>query len=274
MSPREQGEWSHPCRLTWHGTGRTHTGLVRPSNQDAFVALDQFSLWIVADGMGGHAGGDIASRVAVETLSSWGPAIARPEEVAHSNPPFQEKRARALRDAIQAANEAIRQQAFTQPHLTGMGTTLVVLHIAPGIPSDFPALATVAHLGDSRAYLLRDRTLTQITRDHSWVEDRIQQGLLSPQEALLHPLRHMLTHALGTEATVEPALSTHPLQPGDRLMLCTDGLTKMLDDSRIVEILLHAGHSADTACEALITEANQQGGHDNTTVLVVHSQPI
>lgn len=273
MSPREQGEWSHPCRLTWHGTGRTHTGLVRPSNQDAFAALDQFSLWIAADGMGGHAGGDVASRVAVETLSSWGPTITRPEEVAHSNPPFQEKRARALRAAIQAANEAILQQAFIQPHLTGMGTTLVVLHIASGIPSDFPALAIVAHLGDSRAYLLRGRTMTQLTRDHSWVEDQVQQGLLSPQEALLHPLRHMLTRALGTTTTVEPALSTHPLQPDDSLMLCTDGLTKMLDDGQILEILHSPDHSADAACDALIAEANRRGGQDNTTVLVVRAEP-
>jgi len=260
-------------RVVWRGTGKTHTGLVRSTNQDAFAALDQFNLWIVADGMGGHTGGDVASRTAVETLSSWGPAIAQLEETGHLNAPPQGRRAKTLRDAIQTANEAIRQQALTQPQLANMGTTLVVVQIAPGLSDDAFASAIIAHVGDSRAYLLRERVLTQLTQDHSWVEEKIKQGVLSPQDALAHPLRNVLTRALGTEAAAEPDLSIHSLQPGDCILLCTDGLTKMLDESRILEVLLHTRHSADAACEALIAEANQRGGHDNTTVLVVQSQP-
>jgi protein phosphatase len=131
----------------------------------------------------------------------------------------------------------------------------------------------VAHVGDSRAYLLRGLTMIQLTQDHSWVEEQMRQGLLTPEEALVHPWRHMLTRALGIEAAVEPDLSTLSLQPNDRILLCTDGLTKMLDDHRIVDILLHAGRSADVACETLIAQANQRGGQDNTTVLIIQSQP-
>ncbi len=268
------GKIKKPYSLAWRGRGQTHVGLVRPSNQDAFAALDQFGLWIVADGMGGHAGGDVASRTAVETLSSWGPRIAHPDGPDCLGSPSPDQHAKVLRHAIQTANGAIRMKVPTQPHLAGMGTTVVVLHIFIEDSSGSPALATVAHVGDSRAYLLRDQTLVQLTRDHSWVEEQMRQGLLSPQEALVHPLRHVLTRALGIEATVEPELSIHSLRPDDWIVLCTDGLTKMLADSRIVEILLHAGHSADTACEALIADANRRGGYDNTTVLVVQSQPV
>lgn len=262
-----------PRSLTWQGTGRTQVGLVRSSNQDAFAVLDQFGLWIVADGMGGHAGGDIASRTAVEALSSWGPAITCLDGTDESGEPPTGQRTSALRNAIQAANDAIRKKARTQPHLTDMGTTVVILHISNGAPPNSPAQATVAHVGDSRAYLLRRHTMIPLTQDHSWVEEQMSQGLLSLQDALVHPLRHTLTRALGIEATVDPDLTIHSLRADDRILLCTDGLTKMLSDSRILEILLHTAHSADAACDALIAEANQRGGHDNATVLVVHSSP-
>lgn len=268
------GEVHHPGSVTWRGRGRTHTGLVRATNQDAFATLDQYGLWVVADGMGGRAGGDVASRSAVETLSSWGAAIAQPADLSHSDPPLQEKRARVLREAIQAANGAIRDYAVTHPHLAGMGTTLVAVQIAQKPSAAIYAIATVAHLGDSRAYLLRGRTLTQLTRDHSWVEGQLQQGLLSPQEASVHPWRHMLTRALGTETTAEPEFSTHLLQPEDWVLLCTDGLTKMLDDRQILEVLRSSEPSTDRACEALIAEANRRGGEDNITVLVIRDEPV
>jgi len=271
---QENREHVPASRVVWRGTGKTHKGLVRSTNQDAFAALDQFNLWIVADGMGGHAGGDVASRTAVETLSSWGPAIAQLDKTGHLNVPPQGKRAKTLRDAIQTANEAIRQQALTQPQLANMGTTLVVVQIAPGLSDDAFASAIIAHVGDSRAYLLRERVLTQLTQDHSWVEEKIKQGVLSPQDALAHPLRSVLTRALGTEAAVEPDLSSYPLQRGDRILLCTDGVTKMLSDGEIAETLLRAGPSAEAACDALIAEANRRGGQDNSTVLLVQAEPL
>lgn len=268
-----------PCSQIWRSAGLTHIGLVRQSNQDAFAVLNEYGLWIVADGMGGRAGGKVASRLAVETIASSCDSFGRfPQH--HPDNPSQKHPSTALREAIRAANQAIRAEAITQPALAGMGTTVVVLHLR-AVPSSSPSSnpdsaplpqttqATTAHLGDSRAYLLRDRSLTRLTRDHSWVEDRIRQGLLSPEEALTHPLRHMLTNALGTEASATPTLSAHLLQPGDRLLLCTDGLTKMLDDAQIADALLHAGHMPQAACQTLIERANQRGGEDNTTVVVV-----
>lgn len=270
-----------PSSQTWRSAGLTHIGLVRQSNQDAFAVLNECGLWIVADGMGGRAGGEVASRLAVETIASSCDSLGPCPQSHHTDHPSQENPSTTLREAIRVANQAIRGEAIAQPALAGMGTTVIVLHICAG-PSSKPdsaplaqaTQATIAHLGDSRAYLLRDRSLTRLTRDHSWVEDQIRQGLLSPEEAPAHPLRHMLTSALGTEAAAMPTLSTHLLQPGDRILLCTDGLTKMLDDAQILDALLHAGHVPQVACQALVERANQRGGEDNTTVVVVCCETV
>lgn len=242
---------------TWRSSGLTHLGLVRSSNQDALALSDELGLWVIADGMGGHAGGDIASRIAVDTIVAQAPALAAQADSPGS-------RADALRQALLRAHEAIRAEAGRRPALSDMGTTAVALSIAPA----FPLTAAIAHVGDSRAYLCRKGALTQLTADHSWVEERLHQGLLSPDEAAVHPLRHMLTRALGNAPAVEVDVQVRDLQPGDRLLLCTDGLTKMLDNDRILEILL--SHPDGTACEALLREALARGGLDNVTVLLVY----
>lgn len=259
-------------RLMWRGIGRTHAGLVRSDNQDAFAVLDQFGLWVIADGMGGHAGGEVASRLAVETLSAWGSRLVQPEVRAGQAPSFQADG--SLREAIQAANGAIREEALAHPQLAGMGTTFVSLQIAAGPVAGPIAYATVAHVGDSRAYLVRGNSLTQLTRDHTWVEGQVQQGLLTPQEASVHPWHHMLTKSLGSAAVAEPDCSVHPLRAGDWILLCTDGLTTMLDDRQILEVLAAAGATAEGACDALIAEANRLGGRDNTTVLLVLADSV
>lgn len=245
---------------TWRGSGCSDVGLVRASNQDAYAVFDDRGLWIVADGMGGHAGGDVASRMAVATIAS---CSVPPVLTGASVPPSDA--ATFLRYAIEQANHAIRQEALTHPELTGMGTTVVLLRVTTQ-----PApCAIIAHVGDSRAYLVRNRTLTQLTQDHSWVEEQIRHGRFEPQDAHSHPMRHVLTRALGTEATVVPDISTHSLDPEDLLLLCTDGLTKMLEDEEILHTLLRTEDSPDTACQSLIKEANRRGGQDNTTVVVV-----
>lgn len=251
--------------MSWHGAGLTNVGQVRPSNQDAYAVENDLQLWIVADGMGGHPGGDVASRSAVEALTASIRAEAHMDAQRGLNATDPAQSETALRRAIAASNRAIRQLALQRSELAGMGTTVVVLRIARG-PI---AHATVAHIGDSRAYLLRGRTLTPVTRDHSLVEDHVKVGLLSPEEALVHPLRHVLTRALGTDPQVEADLSTFILEPSDRFLLCSDGLTKMLDDAHIVEVLLGAIRSPELACGALIQAANDHGGVDNTTVVVV-----
>jgi protein phosphatase len=249
----------------WRGAGLTDRGRVRTSNQDAFAILDDLGLWVVADGMGGGPGGDIASRIAVDSFAT---ALKKGKET-----PSQQSVTHALRQAIQVANEAIRAAARKRRELTGMGTTLVAAYIpASSTPDGSSSQVTVLHVGDSRAYLFRHDTLTAMTRDHSWVEEQIRQGNLTPEHAAAHPLRHVLSRAVGSQAKVEPDTSSHTLQPGDRLLLCTDGLTKMLTDAEILAILLKQTGSGAAACRALVDEANRRGGEDNVTVILVSEE--
>ena len=243
----------------WHGAGRTDVGLVRRANQDALLLRDELGLWIIADGMGGHPGGDVASKVAVETTAAHVAALAE------SGGRHASDQTEGLRRAVLQANVALHAEGDARPEYKGMGTTLIALHIA-GFPQ---AQATLAHVGDSRAYLHRANTLSQLTRDHSWVGDQIRAGLLSTEEAATHPLRHMLTRALGIDTKVEPDILTLHLQTGDRILLCTDGLTKMLSDGEILEALAAYGKDAQAACDALVRQANERGGEDNVTVLLV-----
>ena len=249
---------------SWHGVGLTDRGLVRTSNQDAFVILNECGVWIVADGMGGRAGGDIASRLTIDGLAAvlpqyLGTCMSRSTEI-HS-------RTTLLHQVIDMSNEAVRAEASRRPELLGMGTTLVILMI---LPHPEPT-ALLAHVGDSRAYCLRSGVLTQMTRDHSFVEESLRDGRLTPAEARDHPLRHMLTRAVGAEIEVEAEITTHALAPQDLLLLCTDGLTKMLPDRVIRDILSQHAASLSQMCRTLINEANARGGEDNTTVVLVRN---
>ncbi len=247
-----------PSHTIWRGTGLTDRGLVRSSNQDAFAVEDTVQLWVVADGMGGHAGGDVASRLAVDAVtthirnrasSGEGAAPASAEAV--------------LREAMAAAQQAILDEARAKTELAGMGTTCVALRIA-GAPT---AVATIAHVGDSRAYRWRENRLEQLTQDHSVIDDYIRRGLISPAQAFTHPLRHVLARALGTDAC-EPDVGVHVLEESDLILLCTDGLTKMMRDDRIAEVLLREGAAPEQACRALVQDALSRGGADNVTVII------
>lgn len=250
--------------LRWRGVGLTDRGLVRATNQDAYAVENTLGLWVVADGMGGHAGGDVASRLAVETVVRHVSERTRPSRSQRAGGDDDE----LLRGAIAAAQGAILDQARRQRALAGMGTTCVVLRIADGAG----LRATLAHVGDSRAYRWRGDRLTPLTRDHGLVEDYVSRGLLTPAQALTHPMRHVLTRALGIEDAWEPDLGAHELHVGDLLLLCTDGLTKMVADERIGEILRRQGSSPERSCEALVQEALRRGGEDNVTVLVCTAQ--
>jgi protein phosphatase len=248
--------------LLWTGTGLTDQGRDRSSNQDAYGVLNDRGIWLVADGMGGRVGGEVASHIAVESV------VNRVGGEAHGSTAQAkdtETMSQFLRQAVQAANRAIRAEAVRRPHLLGMGTTLVVVAIVP----EPDATAVIANIGDSRAYLLRSGTLMPLTKDHSVVEESIRTGLLSEAEASVHPLRHVLTRALGTELEVEPDITVWRLDPEDVLLLCTDGLTKMVHDSRIREILATYRDRPAQACETLIEAANNEGGDDNVTVVTV-----
>ena len=247
--------------VQWHGTGATHTGLVRPTNQDAFLVANDLGLWIIADGMGGHAGGDVASRITIEAIHGY---IAERAERASASKT--DEIPSLLRSAVGYANEAVLAYAKANPEFSGMGTTVVLLYLpAPSFP-----VAWVAHAGDSRAYLIRDQQISALTKDHTVLEDHIQQGLLPKSTPASHPLGHKLTRGVGVNSTVETDISIIQIQLEDEVILFSDGLIKMLNDGQILETLVTMRtETPERKCRALIDQANDLGGVDNTTVILI-----
>ena len=243
----------------WVGIGRSDVGLVRASNQDAFVAIDRVGLWAVADGMGGHIGGGIAAQTAIASVKAQAELLADPLHQGHQAP------AEFLTTVILQAHHAILGRAHLESQLKDMGTTIVMLLI---LPTPTPT-AYVAHLGDSRAYRFRSGTLAALTRDHSLMEKYLERGILTPESARTHPERHVLTRALGMSSPVKPDIASYPLEPHDLFLLCSDGLTKMLEDNDIREMCLHANGDPILACDSLIAESLARGGKDNVTVVAI-----
>ncbi len=221
----------------------TDVGRTREGNEDGYLTKEP--LFAVADGMGGHRAGEVASNMALETL-----AEVAPDEDAHS-----------LSDRVRAANRVVHQHASEDAELEGMGTTLTALWFEG-------EEARLAHVGDSRAYLFRDGELSMITEDHTLVQRMVREGKLTRDEADHHPQRSILTRALGVDAEVDVDDFTVELRPGDRILLCTDGLTSMIGEDRIAEILAETP-DPQAAAEALIAAANEAGGQDNITTVVL-----
>jgi protein phosphatase len=229
----------------------TDVGRVRKVNQDRFAEFDDgrgSRLLVVADGMGGHRGGETASRLAVEAIGDVFSSSGEPLEG-------------MLRTAIETANERVYQSASADPKLAGMGTTVVALCLGEG------GEAWVAHVGDSRLYLLRDGTLDALTADHSVVAEMQQQGFLSAEEAQAHPRRNELTRSVGVAGEVEVDVARIEVRPGDRFLLCSDGLCGYLGEVEIREVL-ERERPLDAA-RILVDHANAKGGHDNITVQVL-----
>ena len=220
-------------------------GRTREANEDAYLVRDP--LFVVADGMGGHVAGDVASRTAVDRLS---------EETDDGTPTSAD-----LPALVRGANAAVFNKSRTQPELSGMGTTCTVLLLEG--PS-----AHLAHVGDSRAYLFRDGRLGQVTEDHTLVQRMVKEGRLSQAEAHSHPQRNIITRVLGVDADVSVDTYSVEVAPGDRFLLCSDGLSSMLEDAEIEEALRRGAPAQETADE-LVALANQAGGEDNITVLIV-----
>jgi len=246
------------------GFGYTNIGRVRDTNQDTFLIDDDLGLWIVADGMGGHAGGEVASQLAVESVHEYMANQIHRNRLSESvDWPV------VLQHAVNHANTVIRQHGKAKPALKGMGTTAVLLFW----PTRENKEGYVVHVGDSRAYLLREQQLSPLTRDHTLLEERRQIGLLPKTASSNHPLGHVLTRGVGVEKTVEADVSKVDLQKTDEVLLCSDGLNKMMNDEQILEVL-REGHDAGghEKCLALIQEANRLGGKDNTTVVLIQKK--
>src|SRR5690242_17039326 len=241
----------------WLGVGRTETGHVRSSNQDVFAAINSCNFWIVADGMGGHPAGDVAAHLAVDTATQRAKAL-----LAKDLPPdIQQEH---LRETVLAANHAIHEKIRREPSLKGMGTTVVAMTIAPASPP----VAFIAHLGDSRAYRFHGGSLTQLTRDHTLVAVLLERGLINDATARAYPDRHVLAKGLGMGLDMTPDQTSIVLTPDDVLLLCSDGLTKMLEDDEIASVLSRTKHDPRRACHDLVEEALDRGGEDNVTVIV------
>ena len=233
--------------LSWGGA--TDQGRVRANNQDAMYA--DWGLFIVADGMGGHQGGEVAANLAVR-------AVAKAERGSVSD----------LRNAVVEANRLVHETAIAQPELHGMGTTLTALAVDQhGEGHQF----VVLNVGDSRVYRYRDNQLEQLTEDHSYVAELVRRGDIDDEAASVHPYRNMLTRAIGVHPDVEIDEWVFEPAVGDRFILCSDGLTNELDDSAIAEQLANADNPGAIA-QALVATANEHGGRDNSTVLVVDVQ--
>ncbi len=227
----------------------TDMGRVRQSNQD--VALEETDLFAVADGMGGHVGGEVAARVAVDTL----------RESFRGDPSVE-----GLRRAVAQANDAVWRRSQDQTGLRGMGTTLTATALVT--EREGRKVIALANVGDSRAYVFTRGRVIQVTADHSLAEEKVRQGELTEAEAAIHPHRHILTRALGVASAVDVDLWELHLHEGDRVLLCSDGLTNEVNDERIAEAL---GSIADPteAAQALVDAAVEHGGNDNVTVVVV-----
>jgi len=238
----------------------TDVGRRRQQNEDSFCVAPDIGLFVVADGMGGHAAGEVASRLAVDAIRDWvarshpgngaAPGVFAPEQ--------------CLAGSIQAANRTVFEAAQAQPECSGMGTTVVsVLAVGPRV--------ILAHVGDSRVYRIRADGIVQLSRDHSVIQEQIDRGLLSPQEATTSRYRHLITRALGIQASVEADVQEQDCQAGDILVLCSDGLSDMLRSEEILALVRRHPDDLGGACKALVEQANARGGIDNITVLLVQA---
>jgi serine/threonine protein phosphatase PrpC len=229
----------------------TDRGRKRPSNEDACAFSVEHGVYVVCDGMGGAAAGEVASSMAVEEI------MQRLGERSAALPG-------AAEEAIAAANQAIHSRAVRNPKLSGMGTTLVMLAAEE-------RRVWLLNIGDSRGYRLRAGQLQQITVDHSLVDEQVRSGRMKADEALRSPLRNVITRALGTQPTVTPDVFPLEVEPGDLFLLCTDGLTRELSDE-LIEAMLKLELPLEGLCARLVGAANKAGGQDNLTCLLVRAE--
>jgi len=233
---------------------QSDVGMRRRANEDRFVVAEELGLFLVADGMGGRTAGQLASTLAAEA------AVQAVRTLADARASLTEK----LRYSVAAANREILSTARARPELTGMGTTLVALMVGE-------SRVALAHVGDSRAYLIRAGSIRQLTHDHSLVAELVRRREISARDALGHPHRHVLTRALGVRRGVEPDLAELTPAVGDTFVLCSDGLTGHVRDEEILRGVL-SQPDLDGACERLIDLANARGGEDNITVVVARCE--
>lgn len=243
----------------------THRGMKRDHNEDNFLAYPEQGVFAVADGLGGHASGEVASRLACDEMRQFFELTGRDRDATW---PFKMDRERSYDEnrigvAIRLANATVHERSQSDPRCHGMGTTVVALYFTP------EGRIVVAHAGDSRAYRFRDGVLTRLTVDHSLVEEYLRIGRLSEEEARRFPQKNIILRALGQQRTIELELSTVDPRPGDVYLLCSDGLSGMIDDPDTEAIVAAHWTDPESCARALVDAANEAGGLDNITCVLV-----
>jgi protein phosphatase len=260
-----------PTRLEIRAVGLSDVGRKRKLNEDTFAAADNLGLYVVADGMGGHAAGEVASRLAVESIERHMAGVPQADQTAPSDASTQTfdaglpAPARKVITAIRMANQEIVRSVRHDASMRGMGTTVVLAYIQG-------RRVYIGSVGDSRAYLVRDEEITQLTDDHTFVNEQVRAGTLTPAEARRHPARNILTRAVGSSEDVDADVVEHDLEVGDLILLCSDGLTTMIDDEDILQVVRRQANDPMLACRALIDLANERGGDDNITAILIQAR--
>ena len=246
--------------------GLSDIGRKRKGNEDSYHIDPERGLFIVADGMGGHVAGEVASRLAVQTIQEFMRLSDTDSEITW---PFEfdenlSEGGNRIQAAIQLANREIGRHMASQEEHRGMGTTVVTAVIADDS-------CYIGHVGDSRAYLIRDGEIRQLTRDHTFVNEQVEKGFLSKAEADRHPARNILTRAVGSADDLTVDLSETPLKSGDYVLLCSDGLSSMVEDQDILKVVEEKKDNIEEACAGLVNLANEHGGWDNVTAVLIHT---
>jgi len=248
---------------------KTDVGRKRKNNEDNYCVDESLGLFVVLDGLGGHRSGEIASKLAADSVLQ-GTRDVKKFGISALIGEYDDNlslEANQLASSIKLANQAIYQVANERPECKGMSSTLAGLLVLSG-------RIVTAHVGDSRIYLLRDTSIEQISEDHSFVQEQIQRGILTPEEASQSELKNIVTRALGANETVEVSVDEFAVLENDSLLLCSDGLTDMLSDEDILQVYLQEGKDTERTCTKLVDLANERGGRDNITVLIVNFKGV
>jgi serine/threonine protein phosphatase PrpC len=243
---------------------RSDVGRKRKGNEDSLFLNPEHKLYVVADGMGGHAAGEVASRVAVDTINEFVTLTGGDGEITW---PFGlddsiSYEGNRLKTAIRQANRRVLEATRESAEYEGMATTVAAVLVDGDV-------ANLAHVGDSRIYLWSGERISLLTSDHSWINEQVQSGVISPEQARSHPLRNVVTRALGGRADLVVDVQSRPMSAGEVLLLCSDGLTTMIGDEDIARIFGEAEGDIARAANALVAEANERGGEDNITVVLL-----
>jgi len=247
--------------------GLSDVGLTRTHNEDCFEIDNDLHVFVVADGMGGHSHGEVASRIATKAIHDFVEQSADEADLTWPVPydPRLRRHSNRLKAAVRVAHDKVLRAIRQDGSLVGMGTTVVGVMVEGDV-------AAVAHVGDSRVYRWRDDRLELLTQDHTWVNEQVVAGFLSEEQARVHPLKNVVTRALGGETDVLVDVKEFKVQPGDIFLLCSDGLTTMLNDAEIEQRIRQAA-SPDQICRTLVRDANARGGLDNITVVLLTIEP-